>query len=62
MTIEEWHAKYSDLIRDRDTQARHVASLLDEWTAEKEKLDRLELAIRAWMDKAPSEVRQGAVE
>ena len=54
MTTEDWHRQYSALVRDRDTQARHVASLLDEWTAEKEKLDRMELAIRAWMDKAPA--------
>lgn len=54
MTPEDWYRQYSELVRDRDTQARHVASLLDEWTAEKEKLDRLQLAIRAWMKQPTS--------
>lgn len=59
MTPEDWHRHYSELVRDRDMQARHVASLDEELYEERQKLNSLETAIKDWMRVTPRHTAEG---
>lgn len=57
MKAEDWHRAYGELARDRDTQARHCASLQFELEGELQKLASLEAALTNMRRSDPTEAK-----